>query len=653
MLFITAICLWTTRLSRHLLRIVRKKDKYVVNHICRESLATNNQGKDVAVESSFIMTDRIQTNKYTPFILSSDIGIPEREQRELDHIQVSQQPTTNADQKTSDENTFKYEAKNEETELYLHDVVEYQQIFTEEDNMENDKIPKTNFLNGLWKMNEQIGLDNLEISIDRSAVRLFFCKECFNDAAETFALYGSVHTDRETLSQCIDIDNNRTLVSPVPEFNVGHVMLSDYARIEIPLCVPVTTCSLKVHWMETCESNPKKVEDVPFLESLHQTDLDIFYILPEGRNTCVHVYTKHFSVIFCTVCKEDVRFQMEAEVFVREGSQAGCPNLHIKMPLLGPYEMLEDCREERYRRMEEVNFKRIDRGKINILKSEQETAMEFQLKPPSNWGHQMDDEGPIFQEEQYMDESPTIECISKRHNLQDDGDIQWKIRCEKPFRGKVAVTINITNVSRRDPTRSKKSRFHTECTIQNRSSTPGSGIAYDEPLKRLIKGLGGRENRINLVKRLGGAPTNSSPDKDESHVDTLSDILRQDPQSFLTKVSKALSYMRIPCNEDVSYFFYNFPKVEPPTQRLTATHTNEQKSSRKTLDETRPKSIDSGPKSDCYESSPVEHDENGAVGGGLQWVDPLSGNYDVHEIGNGYIPGSESGIGISAIKQHS
>ncbi|XP_033761530.1 uncharacterized protein LOC117343295 [Pecten maximus] len=290
-------------------------------------------------------------------------------------------------------------------ERQIHALKELETSFTEKVSCEIPKIHSTNFLNGKWQIREEISLKNLKVPIVRSAVKLSFCEGNFKESPGTsFALRGSVHTDLGSLCKCLDIEDNRMLVSPVPEFHVGkNVILNDYAITEIPLCVPAMSSSLKVHWMETNKNQPKTMADVPFVQCHRKTGMDTFYIIPEGRNTCVHVYTRHFSVFYCTACKEEIQFKMAAEVYAREGSIDGFPTLHVTMPLLGPYEMLEDCREERNRRMEEVNFRRIDRGKISTLKSKHSTALRFQLKHPLNWVHDKEQGEVIYEEVQLND----------------------------------------------------------------------------------------------------------------------------------------------------------------------------------------------------------------------------------------------------------
>ncbi|XP_069114657.1 uncharacterized protein [Argopecten irradians] len=482
------------------------------------------------------------------------------------------------------------------------------------------ETPPTDILKGQWKIRQNICMQNLNVSIETSTVKLSFSKDNFKNGQDSsFSLCGSVHTDLRKLLQCIEIEDDRMLVSPVPEFHIGRsMMLYDYAITEIPLCVPVHSPSLKVHCMETDDSNLKTI-DVPFQKYPHMSSLDIFYIIPKDRHTCVHVYSRHFCVFYCTVCNEDVPFQMEAEVYAREGSFEGFPTVHIKMPLLGPYEMLEDCREERKKSMEEVNFKRIDRGKIKTLESKIGTALKFCLKSPLNWDHDTDREGVIFQQEQFIDETPSIKCISKRHHLQDDGAIQWKIKCKEPYRGTIAFTIDVTNFSTSDHRDSKISRFRPEFEVKcpsgracepgilNRNVWPQAGR---EPLGSLVKGLQGENIRKNLLQRMGHTSPRNFPCTDEFLYDTLSSIQRKDSISFLTNIRMSLEEMHVPINEDILCFFLNVCKSGEVSDRTKTAKRKEQIPFHDDSDETRPKTIDYRPKSDDNKRcEPLGHDE--------------------------------------------
>ncbi|XP_033761444.1 uncharacterized protein LOC117343215 [Pecten maximus] len=478
------------------------------------------------------------------------------------------------------------------------------------------EIPPTNFLNEHWKIREEISLENLEVPILKSAIKLSFCMGNFKDSpGSSFTLSGSVHTDLGRLCKCLDIEDNRMLVSPVPEFHVGkNVILNDYAITEIPLCVPAMSSSLKVHWMETNKNQPKTMENIPFVECYRQTDLDIFYIIPEGRNTCVHVYTRHFSLFYCTACKEEIKLKLETEVFVREGSLDGLTTIHVKMPLLGPYEMLLDCREERKRGMEEINFRRIDRSEIKILKTDENTGLRFRLTPPPQWVHVINKgrDDVLYKEEQVMDETPSIDCVNKYHLLQDDGGIQWKMKCEEHFIGNVAFTIDVINFLHSDRSKRKESRLHPEFCVKGSPVFAEHRRSSDDPLRRLGKGLKEPETRKKLLEMLGHRRNYSTAGNVDLFANTLSDIHQNNRMSFVSKISLALTDMEVTCNEDINYFFSNFDKRVASSPIMESGQKKESGSLNPDLEQTTPKQILNG---DEEIRHPVENTEYGSEEG--------------------------------------
>ncbi|XP_060085844.1 uncharacterized protein LOC132565226 [Ylistrum balloti] len=520
--------------------------------------------------------------------------------------------------------------------------------------IENGDIPSTDILNGQLRIRTKISLKNLKVPIERSDVKLIFSEGNFKQRPDSsFPLCGSIHTDLEQLSKYLDIENGRMLVSPVPEFYIGkHVILSDYAMIEIPLCISVRSNTLKVHWIDTKDiTNPQKMRNVPLEKNALNANLEVFYVIPEDRNNCIRVYTRHFSLFYCTACMEEIPFKLAAEIYAREGSLDGLPTVHVKMPLLGPYEMLLDCREERNRSMEEIKFRRIDRGKINVFGNGQGTGLKFRLKPPEHWGHVTDnDQNVIYEKEQLIDDTPAIDCMKNRHLLQDDGDIQWKIKCGKMFRGKVALTICVVNFLRCNHYQDKESRFNPELNIEGDfpsaelwGSPDEHPTSQKELLRRLVSGLRRRATKEKLLEKLGNSRTLSVDDNLEL-LETLSDIQQKDHKSFLTNVRMALAEMDVPCNEDISYFLLNIYKVGTSVSShghvsnrnhfFRDTHdTNDQ-------DETTPKSI-------IQEETMISEREGPSgqsAGSGVYWLLPSDESASVHGMVNGNTLTSGSGI---------
>lgn len=464
--------------------------------------------------------------------------------------------------------------------------------------IENATIPSTNCLNEDWKIKEEINWKKLKVSIHRSAVKLSFSEDIFKDRTDnSFALRGSIHTDLGKILKCIEIGNDRMLVSPVPEFHIGrNTMLNHYAITEIPLCVPCKSLSLKVHWMEIGKSNTKTSKEIPLIDYPSQTNLDVFYIIPNGRTNCVQVYSKHFSVFYCSICKEDIHLKLETEVYTREGSQADCPTVHVRMPLLGPYEMMFDCTEERKRKMEEINFRLTERMEIKLLKlvNYENTGLKFRLSSPSHWDHVIrEDSGEtVYKEEQIIDRMPSVECVNKCHLLGDGGGIQWKLKHRGPFTGRTSFTIDISNFHHIDDSKIVTTSLIPEFNLNGLSCTARFGARNNggprDILRHLANGLDGLEKRENLLRRLNPETNSSLAENVESFIDTLSDIQQQD-SSFLSHLSLALEEMQLPFNEDISLFFYNFSRMDKT--KVTLSHQTHLK---------------------CFDmnrSHPVQHDE--------------------------------------------
>ncbi|XP_069111432.1 uncharacterized protein [Argopecten irradians] len=176
------------------------------------------------------------------------------------------------------------------------------------------------------------------------------------------------------------------------------------------------------------------------------------------------------------------------------------------MPLLGPYEMMFDCREERKRKMEEINFRLTERMEIKLLKlvNYENTGLKFRLSSPSHWDHVIrEDSGEtVYKEEQIIDTMPSVECVNKCHLLGDGGGIQWKLKHRGPFTGRTSFTIDISNFHHIDDSKIVTTSLIPEFNINGLSCTARFGARNNggprDILRHLANGLDGLEKREKI-----------------------------------------------------------------------------------------------------------------------------------------------------------
>ncbi|XP_069111088.1 uncharacterized protein [Argopecten irradians] len=270
-----------------------------------------------------------------------------------------------------------------------------------------------------WQVEEILSTNGCLIQTKQSDVRLTISQgsvEC------STTISGSILLDIPFIRKTFKLQRTHIIVAPPVEYQLQDMAsLKTHACLELPHCMN----SQKVHKMQVwCfESVSGRITQSQIPQG--NQGQDIYWVTGKRRNT-INVFAKHFCVILCTACEEDVEFEIRAFLYHRFGDDPASLSLTLHLQLGGPLAKIKDFEQALREKMERKNMKFIDDTDVDLyprLEGDLKFYLDFPQGNQGKWVHIVRGNGQLVYEREKILDVKRISRCGNEHVI--DVTVRW------------------------------------------------------------------------------------------------------------------------------------------------------------------------------------------------------------------------------------
>ncbi|XP_033762977.1 uncharacterized protein LOC117344347 isoform X2 [Pecten maximus] len=277
----------------------------------------------------------------------------------------------------------------------------------------------TDISNNIWQLQELITSKGGSLQTRQSEVILTIKQDSVENST---AISGSVLIDIPFIRKKFNLKSTHIVVAPAVEYHFhDETQLTRHACLELPHCMSSRkVLKMQVWWCANVGGNITK-HPVPHAE----TKEDIYWMKGTRPNT-INVFAKHFCVILCTACEEDVEFDIRALLFHKFGDVSDPLSLTILLQLGGPLSKIRDFERDIKDRMKAKHLTFVEDANIDLI-PQLEGVLKIYLevigRASGSWVHMKRANGdPVYESEQHLNsrtrdrDDSNLELLQRPYN---------------------------------------------------------------------------------------------------------------------------------------------------------------------------------------------------------------------------------------------